>query len=440
MPRPLHLCPLIAVILALAGPAAAQDDEPAAPEKPKPRRSKLAAGRCGADQSKCVCGRPVKRRWARVAKRFRYIFYRCDDLVAWYPTVAYRLDFGPTFGLRAFHKDLFGHREAAVFTVRLGGRYIQFYSLDMGFPRLRGGRYYAATSASFSDAGNLIFRGLGNAVPVAGGVDLDPRDGSVETRFKRTVTTLTGRAGRNLGRARRRIQIGGLASVNILRFGDIDADTPGVSIAQVYDISKLPGFTRGASVLELLAEVIYDGRDIVSPLGQGWQLRAFAGGAPPLGEFRYTRHGGELVYNHRLGRRHVLSGRLVHETVFGDDSAIPFTKRPRLGGVNLLRGYAEGSLRDRLAIVGVARYEFPIYRTSVAGAVFADAGKVGASYGDLLGARNLRDHWQPGFGAGLILQPTPDIRIRLAAAQGDGFQIRFTSTLASFSHGRGYFP
>lgn len=423
------------LVFGLSNTALAQDDEPG----PKPSE-KTSATPCSDSDPVCVCGKTVRRRWARVAKRIKYVFYRCDNRVAWYPTLAYRLDFGPTFGLRAFHKDLFGNREAAVLSMRMGGRYIQAYRVDLGFPRLADGRYYATGSAGFSDAGNLIFRGFGNAPPGSPGAGSDPRDVAVETRFKKTVLNLTGRAGRNLRRGRHRVQLGTLTSVNALRFAELDSEAASTSIEQVYDLEKLPGFTDGANVFEILAEVWVDSRDRAGPRGQGWQLRLFAGGAPPVQRFRYTRHGGELAYSHRFGGRHLASARLVHETVFGSAENIPFTAQPRLGGINLLRGYAEGSFRDRLAVVGVVGYELPIWRQAVAAALFADVGKVGRSYGELLGARNLTEHWQPGVGVGLILQPTPDVRIRLAVSHGEGIQLRFSSTLASFSHGRGYFP
>lgn len=393
---------------------------------------------CHDDNPKCVCRQLVKSKWKRRALRIKHVFFSCNNKLAWSPAVLYRSDFGLSYGVRAFHKNLFGADENVRFRLLFQKGQVQSYGILGGAPKLDNGRYYLIARASFLDIGNLIFSGLGNPDATTDGTGLDPRDAAIITRYKKTqIRTSTG-VGRNFFDSR--LRVGPVFIYERQRFGEISSDTGGRSIGEVYDTSRLPGFDDGVDLVQVLAEVLFDGRDVRNLYGAGWQGRLFAGGAPPFGRYSFFRYGSEAAYSVRLGRYHIVTAAMLHEALFGEQERIPFASEPRLGGVNLLRGYADGTFRDNLALVGVLQYRFPLIGRRLTGSVFVDAGKVGKTYTEMLGLKQLADHWQPSTGVALSIELTPEIRIQVSATRGDNFKLRLFTSFSPRTRKRGYFP
>jgi outer membrane protein assembly factor BamA len=106
-----------------------------------------------------------------------------------------------------------------------------------------------------------------------------------------------------------------------------------------------------------------------------------------------------------------LRGRMaLSQTASGQQ--VPFYQMPTLGGENSLRAYGDYRFRDRnVALVG-AEYRWPVLRM-IDGALFADAGTVGPTAGELWHARPNVD-----FGFGLRLHSTTRSIARLDVAKG----------------------
>ena len=114
--------------------------------------------------------------------------------------------------------------------------------------------------------------------------------------------------------------------------------------------------------------------------------------------------------------------------VEGDDSEIPFSELPRLGGPNRLRGYPLDRFRDEKAAVGTVEYHYPIHQF-VAGALYVDVGKVAKSYGDFLNS-----NWKVGGGGGFIVRSRDNQLFTFDIAYGEGVQFHLTTDpLRAFS-------
>lgn len=420
-----------AVLSTTTSARAEDEDEPIDPGSELPPVWQQSPG-CLPGDVDCVCRQRVTSKWKRRALRVKHLFYSCDSKLAWAPAVLYRSEFGLNYGFRLMHRNLYGNGEHARFRLLFNGNQVQYYSIIGGAPRIDRGRYYLTVSAHFSDEGNLLFRGLGNPSETGDGSGLDPREAAVTTRYKKTqIRTNTGFGYNFFGE---RLRIGPMLIYERQRFGEISPGTGGTSIGEVYDTSKLPGFRDGVDLIQILAEVMVDWRDRLGFYGQGLRARLFGGGAPPLDYYQFWRYGVEAAYSLRIGRYHMISAAVLHEALRGEQTRIPFASEPRLGGVNLLKGYADGTFRDNLAVVGILQYRFPLWSRFVAGSVFVDAGKVGANY------RSLTDNWQHGMGGALIVEPWPEFRLQISATQGDDFHIRITTSFSPRLRRRGYFP
>ncbi len=119
-----------------------------------------------------------------------------------------------------------------------------------------------------------------------------------------------------------------------------------------------------------------------------------------------------------LGNCHVLAGEIHTQMSTGD---MPFQILPHLGGPNHLRGWYEGHLRDRHALLGQLEWRFPIVGRVGGAAFFA----LGEAVPDL--AELSLERLRAGGGVGLryLLNQRQNVTIRLDLAWGSGFGAYF---------------
>jgi hypothetical protein len=140
----------------------------------------------------------------------------------------------------------------------------------------------------------------------------------------------------------------------------------------------------------------------------------------PLDRFTFQRYEAEAAQFVPLA-----SGRIImigHAWLAGtraeSDRVVPFYLQPSLGGTNTLRSYSDYRFHDRNLVVVNAEARFRLF-THVDAAVFADAGNVGSTIGDL----NLAHR---SYGGGLRLHTDRTTIARFDAAHGaEGWRLLF---------------
>jgi len=148
------------------------------------------------------------------------------------------------------------------------------------------------------------------------------------------------------------------------------------------------------------------------------ELRAVGFSAFTGADFDALQVGLELRGYLHLGHGHVLAGEVHGQLTAGD---VPFQLLPRLGGANHLRGWYEGHLRNRHALLGQLEWRFPL-GSRFGGAAFFALGQAVPH----LGALSL-ERVRAGGGLGLryLLNRRQNVSIRLDLAWGSGFGAYF---------------
>ncbi len=324
-----------------------------------------------------------------VIHQVKQVFISDDGKFGLYPTAFRETGFGLNVGARAFVRNILGRGEKFSVRVGFGGQTNRIAAADLDSGK-RISRYFSAgVAASIENRNRDRFFGYGNKddaaeKPTGPPVDVrDPASPSYSTRFEMSVARVVPRIRINLpGHVTIKLS-GALAKKT---FAGTDDTVSDVSIEKAYDTSdnRLPGFARGTTYLYTEAEVAYDTRrpydhwDAPAIRGTGGLAMGFFGRQTGLRpeDPDFYRVGVDLQRYIRLtpGPR-VLSLRYYGELVTGDRDEVPFTELPRLGGVDLLRGYVTNRFRDKVAMVGQVGYQFLIGR-QLAGSVFFDAGRV----------------------------------------------------------------
>ena len=105
------------------------------------------------------------------------------------------------------------------------------------------------------------------------------------------------------------------------------------------------------------------------------------------------------------------------DTVIGNLSQIPFTDLPRLGGSELMRGYATGRFRDRAVVLGTLEYTWDI-GNYLGSYLFVDAGR---TYHDFAGVDVHGFHVGVGGGVQVHTKRSFLARVQIAASEEDAF-------------------
>jgi hypothetical protein len=205
------------------------------------------------------------------------------------------------------------------------------------------------------------------------------------------------------------------------------------SIADVYRIEAIPGFTNSVDVARVLGSIEVDHSGSEGRPYQGFRFVALGGGAPPqMRDVAYWHYGSEIIgFFNLFQQTRLLVLRLALEGVHSPTGGLPFTELPRLGGPQRLRGYRLDTFRDNLAVLGTIEYRYPIH-PNVSGNLFVDAGRVARDYRDLVSPR--MDHWHIGVGGGFIFSVKDRLVFRVDLGYGDDFVVFFsTDPLQAFT-------
>lgn len=342
---------------------------------------------------------------------------------------------GLTGGIKAFHKDLFGHKEKGSVSARYNGLFTQAYEISLGADRFLGSHLWLETQLRYERKPGLNFSGIGDPPNIAApSSPVDPSAGAFDTVFQQERVMGRMRLGTTYGPPTQRLKIGGSLVFNHRVFGPGEGLSAGErSIETIYDTALLPGFDSGTNVIELTADLILDFRDRQGFTSSGIFLEAFAGGAPLQKTWEYVHYGVELqVFLNLYRRTRVLELRAALEGVEGDESAIPFSQLPRLGGPNRLRGYGLDSFRSKRVVLTSAEYRYPVHK-NLAGQLFVDAGRVIPEYGEFFSS-DFNKGWRFGYGGGLIMGSDESTSFRLDVSFGDGLMVYLsTEPLMAFS-------
>ena len=182
----------------------------------------------------------------------------------------------------------------------------------------------------------------------------------------------------------------------------------------------------GGRVAQLQGGALWDDRDNLFAPERGTfvQVTASAAAGALGSEYGFRRAVVDARRYLRVGDRRVVA---VQGVLEGTAGAAPFDQLSLVGGSSYLRGYARGRYRDRHLASLQAEYRAPL-AGRLGWAVFAGAGRVAPSLGDLAGgdARVL-----PSYGAGVrwMLFPRSRSTIRVdwgrGAAGSSGLYVAF---------------
>ncbi len=248
----------------------------------------------------------------------------------------------------------------------------------------------------------------------------DEADRARRVRYDERSLTLLERGGLSLGGPGRNLKLGGTTLLERSKFAEIRDDSqPQATNDSAHPLDQLPGFARGFTTLELQGNLIVDTRNSPAGTCRGVYAMAFAGGVPRLTGYELGHAGLDVsAYVDLYKTTRVLVLRAAVEGVFGKHRDIPFTRLPRLGGPERLRGYVPGAFRDRESALLSAEYRYPIHRI-VAGALFVDSGSVAPDPSGLVSL----SRWHVGGGVGLRVRTTATTIATLDLAFGSGAQL-----------------
>jgi hypothetical protein len=343
-----------------------------------------------------------------------------------YPIVTLETGLRPGLGARLVHRDLLGTGARLRLSADYGGELRRRLDAGVSNVEVAGLPLWLHLRGGWQRQPDASFYGIGDAsIGSADASGVPARsEAAHHTRFDQEI---------------RRAELGLLFdpagpfqagwSITTLsrRFAaPVDADLDQAAVR--FDPASLTGWERGVDLVYDEVEVGVDTLRPTSPFvpaatpATGTKVVAFAGLAAGLrgDRTRYLRYGVDALRSFDLyGGDRVLLLRGHLEGVAGDESRIPFTDLPRLGGPSQLRGFAPGRFRDRIAVAGTLEYRYPIWR-QMSGFLFVDGGRVMRAAE--LAAPRL------GGGGGLEILQGDAFRLRAQAAtssEGLFFQLAF---------------
>jgi len=357
--------------------------------------------------------------------RITRLFVSDDGSYGFYPTAFVETGVGINAGMHMFHNDLFGHGEHLTLAAGFGGEFKQRYDVSFTSGALAADtRVGVRLSYRAWDRSN--FFGIGNAdqsALMSGPVSLDE---AVHTRFAQNathveLTTATPIAGP--------ISLDLLGAYSHRRFNtnaQLDGFEP---ILNAYDEMSLVGFEHGADNFYGELALAIDARSVANRYisqaapSTGWYGRVGAGSRRVSTTIRRTTSATAPI----SGATSICSTATACSSCAPTSKAsrprptrFPFTDLPRLGGTELLRGFAHDRFRDRVAAVGSLEYDFPL-QSWVGAYTFVDAGRVAHDLGSLDPSGV-----HVGWGGGLEFHTHDAFLFRVQAAHSiDGTFLRF---------------
>ncbi|MBN1688599.1 MAG: hypothetical protein JW893_05825 [Candidatus Omnitrophica bacterium] len=198
------------------------------------------------------------------------------------------------------------------------------------------------------------------------------------------------------------------------------------NLRDVFNLSRIPGFTTDAPVKHLYNELsfIWDTRQNKKIIGPGWRSEIYAGISNGLDhhESDLFRTGFDLTaFVPTIREDRILSPRVVFDMVEElDRTPIPFTEYPRQ---NTFRGISsrEWIRNDAVSVVPSIEYQWPISHM-FSGHLFFDFLAVGPSLGKIAWEDGL---WATGVGLNLHCQEKELGKIEFAGGS-EGLEMRIT--------------
>lgn len=371
-----------------------------------------------------------------IRERVMDVFFNEDRTFGIYPTLFVETGFGVNGGIRAVHRDLWGHGENLYLRGGWGGLYRQIYEGRLGLGDLVGDRVSLEFETRFDIRPRLRFFGFGNDDEVdyelTGSSDaIDPfaEEGAVETRFRAERARWGVELGLDITDDWR---LGVLHRWRLEKFGS-PLETSKPTVTEVYDTDALVGWNTGLFGHYTEVELTFSNARNTEPWNSpvipstGWRLRAYGGYAEGIEEdpTSFFTSGFEVQRYIDLYRGdRVLQLRLVVDAVHGDRGRIGFIDYASLGGPDYLRGFVRDRFRDRFATLASVQYDYPII-PRLAGFLFVDAGRVWP-HPYAIDIRQL-DETRLGFGGGLIIYHAKRflMRLQLAGSVDGGFFLDF---------------
>ena len=305
----------------------------------------------------------------KVSKRTRKVFWNEEETVGLYPMAGWDGGKNARGGAVFVHEDVLG----AMVQARATAGTVERLHLA-GAVRVERGRGAAEMMVRHRDARGEGYHGIGD----------------VDTAVSRyAIDDTTGRVGLR-GCLADGVTLGLGASLRRLSFGDPSGTLDDPGIAELHDVSQIPGFEDGVEAArgEVALQVDrrrrrHDYQSAAAP-STGWVGQVFAGWQHGLHDgARFGYAGADVARAFDLfGGDRVLTVRATLDGVVPARGEVPFVDLPALGGTNLLRGYSTGRFRDRWAASASAEYLYPVSE-GVAAFAFADAGRVAAAPDEL---------------------------------------------------------
>lgn len=336
------------------------------------------------------------------------------------PAFGYQTGYGLTYGLKAFHNDLFGNDEELNVAAAFGGILVQGYGMSFVGDQVAHTPLWLEARAGYDVRPALYFDGIGNeSLSDTAGTGLAPRDAAVATRFReaRAFGTLT--VGASIGDEGDRSHVGVTGLLNKREFGSERRDFPEPSIEDVYDTSQIVGFDEGVTVLEATPTFVYDSRNREAVPSRGVYLDLFGGHTLPItSDADYWHYGATFAtYLDLYKDSRIVGLRTTLEAVHGDDDDIPFSELMKLGGPNSLRGYQLDRFRDKISALATLEYNYPVHEF-VSGEAFLDVGRVGQTYTEVFDRDGLKD-FHFGGGLGFVFHNDDKVIFKAQAAYGE---------------------
>lgn len=337
------------------------------------------------------------------------------------PTGTFSPEYGHLLGVRAFHKDLFKHKEKIEVEFSYGSSHRNLYQLTFKGDRMGGGPIWIDSEVGFSRQTSLRFSGIGNDGEGVRG-NQDPRDSNVLTRYSKESQKAKLSFGYGFGERKPTYKIGTSLRFQKHEFHEkrrSEHDDP--SIETIYNRGRLIGFDDELELFEISGDFKFNLLNAQGQPSRGSTLDLFFGGVPLQHNISYLHYGFEhnLYFNlYRENRVFLL--RTILESVEGKDEKIPFFSYPTLGGAKRLRGFYLDTFRDKHAASLGIEYHYPIHEF-ILGELFLDVGTVSEKYSEI------GRIWHPGFGFGFLLGTKDELRVKLDASFGEDESVFFVT-------------